>query len=155
MELDFAVNLMNELVRDLPSERIGLHVCRGNWTADESAALSGDYAPLIDTLNRVNVGVLFLEQCTGRAGDSAVLRGLDDDKRIGVGVANQKLDFVEPVEEIGRRISDAINLFGRERVMLTPDCGFATFADNPVASARTAEAKLEAIVKARNLIASV
>ena len=155
MELDFAVSLMNELVRDLPVERIGLHVCRGNWTADESAALSGDYAPLIDTLNRVNVGVLFLEQCTARAGDSAVLRDLDDDKRIGVGVANQKLDFVEPIEEIGRRISDAINLFGRERVMLTPDCGFATFADNSVASARTAEAKLAAIVKARNLIASV
>ena len=151
-ELDFAVDLMNELVRGLPAERIGLHICRGNWTADESAALSGDYAPLIDTLNRVNVGVLFLELCTGRAGDSAVLRGLDEDKRIGVGVANQKLDFVEPVEEIGRRISDAIDLFGRERVMLTPDCGFATFADNPVASARIAEAKLAAIVRARNLI---
>ena len=28
-ELDFAVNLMNELVRGLPPERIGLHVCRG------------------------------------------------------------------------------------------------------------------------------
>ena len=151
-ELDFAVDLMNELVRGLPAERIGLHICRGNWTADESAALSGDYAPLIETLNRVNVGVLFLELCTGRAGDSAVLRGLDEDKRIGVGVANQKLDFVEPVEEIGRRISDAIDLFGRERVMLTPDCGFATFADNPVASAKTAEAKLAAIVRARNLI---
>ncbi len=151
-ELDFAVGLMNDLVRDLPAERIGLHICRGNWTSDESAALSGDYVPLIETLNRVNVGALFLELCTGRAGDTAVLRGLSDDKRIGVGVVNQKLDSVEPVEEIHRRISDAIDLFGRERVMLTPDCGFATFADNPVASAKTAEAKLEAIVKARNLI---
>ncbi len=152
-ELDFAVSLMNELVRGLPPERIGLHVCRGNWTADESVALSGDYAPLIDTLNRVKVGVLFLELCTGRAGDSAVLRGLGDDKRIAVGVANQKLDFVEPVEEIGRRISEATNIFGRERVMLTPDCGFATFADNPVASAMMAEAKLKAIVEARDMIA--
>ena len=154
-ELDFAANLMNELVRGLPRERIGLHVCRGNWTADESVALSGDYAPLIDTLNRVNVGVLFLELSTGRAGDSAILRGLDDDKQIAVGVANQKLDFVEPVEEVAWRISDAIGLFGRERVMLTPDCGFATFADNPVASAKMAEAKLKAIVEARDTIAGV
>ena len=82
MELDFAVSLMNELVRDLPPERTGMHICRGNWSADESVALSGDYAPLIDTLNRVNVGVLFLELATGRAGDSAVLRSLDEDKRI-------------------------------------------------------------------------
>ena len=154
-ELDFAVNLMNELVRGLPPERIGLHVCRGNWTADESVALSGDYAPLIDTLNGVNVGVLFLELSTGRAGDSAVLRGLDEDKRIAVGVANQKLDFVEPVEEISRRMSEAIEMFGRERVMFTPDCGFATFSDNPVASAKMAEAKLKAIVEARDIIAAI
>jgi 5-methyltetrahydropteroyltriglutamate--homocysteine methyltransferase len=37
---------------------------------------------------------------------------------------------------------------GADRVLLTPDCGFATFADNPVASARVAEAKLRAIVEA-------
>lgn len=155
MELDFAVSLMNELVRDLPPERIGMHICRGNWSADESVALSGDYAPLIDTLNRVNVGVLFLELATGRAGRSAVLRSLDGDKRIAVGVANQKLDSVEPVEAVSQRIAAAIDLFGRERVLLTPDCGFATFADNPVASSTIAEAKLKAIVEARNLTAAV
>lgn len=155
MELGLAIELMNELVRDLPAERIGLHICRGNWTADESVALSGDYAPLIDTLNRVHVGTLFLEMCTGRAGDSAILHSLDGDKRIALGVVNQKLDSVESVEEVSLRIADAIDLFGRERVLLTPDCGFATFADNPVASAITAEAKLKAIVEARDLIAKV
>lgn len=33
-------------------------------------------------------------------------------------------------------------------VLLNPDCGFATFADNPVSSARTAESKLRAMVQA-------
>lgn len=33
-----------------------------------------------------------------------------------------------------------INLFGAERVLLTPDCGFATFADNPVSSDAIAQA---------------
>jgi len=42
----------------------------------------------------------------------------------------------------------AIELVGHERVVLTPDCGFATFADNPVASAPVAEAKLRAIADA-------
>ena len=36
----------------------------------------------------------------------------------------------------------------RQRVLLTPDCGFATFADTPIASAAVAEAKLGALVKA-------
>ena len=151
IELDFAAGLLNEVVRGLPAERLAMHVCRGNWTPDESAALSGDYRPLLDTLKRVDVGVLFLELCTPRAGEADVLRGLPDDRRIGVGVVNQKLDAVEPVEDIRRRISRAIDLFGEERVLLTPDCGFATFADNPVASAEIAEAKMRAIVEARDL----
>ena len=32
----------------LPAERLGLHVCRGNWTKDETAALAGDYRPLLE-----------------------------------------------------------------------------------------------------------
>ena len=152
VELDFALGLLNEVVDGLPAERLGLHVCRGNWTRDESAALSGDYQPLLGLLRQVGVGVLLLELCTARAGDAAVLRGLPDDKRIGVGVVNQKLDFVESVETIRSRISRSIDLFGEERVLLTPDCGFATFADNPVSSAKTSEDKLRAIVEARDLL---
>jgi len=36
--------------------------------------------------------------------------------------------------------------------VLTPDCGFATFADNPVASPDVAEAKLTAIVRAAQVL---
>lgn len=151
-ELDFAVGLLNEVVRGLPKERLGLHVCRGNWTPDESAALSGSYGPLVDVLKCVEVGTFFLELATPRSGDVEVLGTLPGDRRIGVGVVNPKTADVEPTEEVRQRISRAIDLFGRERVLLTPDCGFATYADNPVASAGIAEAKLRAIVEARNLV---
>ena len=154
LELDFAVNLLNEVVRDLPQERLGLHICRGNWTRDESAALAGDYRPLMGVLKRAKVGTLFLELCTERAGEAEVLREIPEDKRIGVGVVNQKLETVESSEEIGRHIRRAAGLFGHDRILLTPDCGFATFADNPVASAAIAEAKLRAIVEARDRFAA-
>lgn len=39
-----------------------------------------------------------------------------------------------------------------DRVLLTPDCGFAAFADNPVTSSSVAEAKLRAIVEAAELV---
>ncbi len=152
-ELDFAVYLLNEVVRGLPRERLTLHVCRGNWTRDESAVLSGGYPPLLDVLKRVDVGALFLELATPRAGDAAVLRSLPDDRRIGVGVVNPKTSSVEPAEVVRERISRAVDLFGRERVLLTPDCGFATFANNPVASAQVAEAKLRSIAEARDGLA--
>lgn len=154
-ELDFASCLLNDVVRGLPADRLGLHICRGNWTKDESAALAGDYRPLLGVLKRAEVGTLFLELCTERAGEAEVLRGLPDDKRIGVGVVNQKLDQVDDADEVRRNISRAVDLFGRDRVLLTPDCGFATFADNPVASAAVAEAKLRAIAEARDRFASI
>ncbi len=151
-ELDFAAGLLDEVVRGLPREALALHVCRGNWTPDESAALAGDYRPLLGFLGRAAVGTLFLELSTPRAGELAVLRELPDDKRIAVGVVNPKIETVEPPEEIRARIVRAIDLLGSERVLLTPDCGFATFADNPVASEAVAEAKLRAIVEARDLV---
>jgi 5-methyltetrahydropteroyltriglutamate--homocysteine methyltransferase len=95
------------------------------------------------------VGTLVLEACTPRAGDAALLRALPDDKRVGIGVVNQKDPAVEGVDAIAARIQAARDLFGDERLLLNPDCGFATFADNPIASAAIAEAKLAAIVAAR------
>jgi 5-methyltetrahydropteroyltriglutamate--homocysteine methyltransferase len=151
-ELAFAERLVNQVIAGLPRTRLGLHICRGNWTRNEEAALVGDYRPLLSLLSRVEVGTLFLELCTPRAGELRVLADLPRDVRIGVGVVNQKHERIEPRDEIAARARRAVELFGAERVLLTPDCGFATFADNPVASARVAEDKLRAIVEAAELV---
>jgi 5-methyltetrahydropteroyltriglutamate--homocysteine methyltransferase len=148
VELAFARELVNAVVAGFPRERTALHVCRGNWTPDESACLHGGYEPLLSTLRSLEVGALFLELCTPRAGDMAVLRALPEHLRIGIGVVNQKHARVETVDEVMAKARQAIDLFGAQRVLLTPDCGFATFADNPLASAQVAEQKLRAIASA-------
>jgi 5-methyltetrahydropteroyltriglutamate--homocysteine methyltransferase len=147
-ELGFARELLAAAVEGLPRERLALHVCRGNWTPDESVALAGDYRPLLPVLSGAPVGTLFLELATPRAGELDVLSGLPDDKRIGVGVVNQKATRIETVDEVASRIERAARLFGKERVLVAPDCGFATFADNPIASEVVAAAKLKVIVEA-------
>jgi 5-methyltetrahydropteroyltriglutamate--homocysteine methyltransferase len=147
-ELAFAVSLLNQVVTGFPRERLAIHVCRGNWSRDEAVALRGSYEPLLETLASIEVGAYLLELCTPRAGEMEVLRDLPADRRIGVGVVNPKSERVEPVDEIVARIERAITLFGGDRVLLHPDCGFATFADSPVASATLAEAKLAAVVQA-------
>ena len=147
-ELAMARDLVNAVVDGFPRERIGLHVCRGNWTNDEALVLSGSYAPLLDALKAMRVGAYLLEACTDRAGDAALLRQLPQDARIGIGVVNQKHGQVETHDAIVARIRRGIDLFGRDRLMLHPDCGFSTFCDIPLAPAATAEAKLRAIVDA-------
>ena len=148
VELAFARDLVNAVTEGFPRERIALHMCRGNWTADESKALSGNYQPLVDTLGQMRVGTLLLELCTPRAGEMEILTSLPTDIRIGIGACNQKHAHVESVESIVKHVEHAIQLFGAERLLLTPDCGFATFADNPLNSDSVAEAKLAALAKA-------
>jgi 5-methyltetrahydropteroyltriglutamate--homocysteine methyltransferase len=147
-ELAFAGQLLRAVLEGFPRERLALHVCRGNWSRDESVALRGPYTPLLDLFQSLPVGTFFLEMATPRAGDLAALGDLPAHARIGLGVVNQKLDRVESIEEISARAEAAIRLFGAERVFLNPDCGFATFADNPLASAEVAERKLGTIVAA-------
>jgi len=148
VELALARDWINEVVAGLPRERLAVHVCRGNWTKDESAALSGDYGPLVPLLASLNVGTYFLELATPRAGEVERLAALPGDRRVGVGVANPKHDRIETVDEVLHRARRAIDVLGRERVLLVPDCGFATFADSPVATAHVAEAKLRALAAA-------
>ncbi len=151
-ELAFAESLLNQLLTGLPRERIALHVCRGNWTPDESAALTGDYAPLLGLLARLPVGALLLEACTHRAGDLALLQSLPAEFRIGVGVVNQKSPVVEDLPTVVARVELAIELFGVDRVWLHPDCGFATFADSPIAASEIATRKLAVIAEAARLL---
>lgn len=141
-ELDFASQLLQELCRGVDPQRVGLHICRGNWTKDERALLSGSYEPLLPILQRAPVGTLFLEYATPRAGELELLRQIPSDKRVGLGLVNPKLDTVESLEELMPKARLALNLVGRERLLLNPDCGFATFADNPVTSHQVAAAKL-------------
>jgi 5-methyltetrahydropteroyltriglutamate--homocysteine methyltransferase len=146
-ELALAESLLAEVTRELPRERLALHVCRGNWTPDERVALAGDYRPLLPLLSRAPVGTLFLELATPRAGELDVLRSIPDDKRIGVGLVNQKRPSVERHEDVLARARQAVGLFGEHRVLLNPDCGFATFADNPIASAAVAQQKLAVLAR--------
>lgn len=149
-ELAFARDLLQSVVAGSPRERLALHVCRGNWTPDEEVALAGDYRPLLPVLAAVDVGTYVLELCTPRAGDMEVLAGLPGDRRIGVGLINQKHQDLESVEDVLERARRAADLFGTERLLLTTDCGFATFADNPIVNAATAEAKIAVLAQVRD-----
>jgi 5-methyltetrahydropteroyltriglutamate--homocysteine methyltransferase len=71
---------------------------------------------------------------------------------VGVGVVNQKDDHVATVDTVATRARHAVRVFGAERVLLAPDCGFATFADNPIAPAARAEATLRALAEAAALV---
>ena len=143
-ELEFAVSLINRVVGDIDGVRTGLHVCRGNWSRDESTLLRGGYRPLAGYLERLNVDQLVLEYATDRAGDVMSFYG----KELGLGVVNPRTESVESPREIEEAVGRALEVYAAEKVFLNPDCGFGTFSRRPVNSSKTAFLKLQAMTEA-------
>ena len=143
-ELAFAASLINDVVRGFEGTRIGLHVCRGNWSRDESTLLAGSYAPLAECLGGLAVRQLVLEYATERAGLPVHIPG----KELGLGVVNPRTDAIETPDQIRASIERALRLYPAEALFLNPDCGFATFAERPMNQEAVAAAKLRAVVEA-------
>lgn len=83
-----------------------------------------------------------------------MLSQLPTNVRVGLGVVNPKAKEIESVESIMRIVEEAAQFIGMDRLTLNPDCGFATFADNPVAASDTSTKKLAAMVEAAQRLRS-
>ena len=147
-ELEFAVDLITRVLDGVAGVRTGLHVCRGNWSRDESTLLSGGWAPLTGWFARLPVRQLVLEAATPRAGETPDPGA----KELGLGVVNPRTDEVESVEAICRRIERALEVVPAARLFLNPDCGFGTFAARPMNSTAIAGRKLAAMAAAARLV---
>ena len=143
-ELELAVSLLNQVVAGIRDVRIGVHLCRGNWSRDETTLLSGGYQPLAPYLERLHVAQLVLEYATDRAGDLMSFGG----KELGMGVVNPRTDAVESSAAIRAAVEDALRFYPPDRIFLNPDCGFGTFSSRPMNTWETAAAKVGAMVAA-------
>jgi 5-methyltetrahydropteroyltriglutamate--homocysteine methyltransferase len=151
-ELNYAVELMNRTVRGISGVKLGIHVCRGNWSRKEDVLLKGNYGPLLPYLMQMKIDQLVLEFATPRAGELEVFKEYGDEKELGLGVVNPRTAAVEPPKAIEKRVKEASRYFEPSSLYLNPDCGFGTFAERPVNDAKTAFAKLRSIgIAASNL----
>ncbi len=147
-ELIFATRLMNSITAGVEGVKIGMHVCRGNWSRKDEVLLKGSYAPLVPTMMGMQVHQLVLECATPRAGELAVFEHYKRVKEIGLGVANPRSDEIESPEFIVGKVKEALDYFAPEQIYLNPDCGFGTFAERPMNPAEIAAKKLQAIAEA-------
>ena len=70
-----------------------------------------------------------------------------DDRSVVLGIVSTKVPDLEAAEDLKRRIDEAARHIDRERLSLSPQCGFAsTVAGNRVAE-EDEKAKLETIVQ--------
>ena len=154
-ELKFASYLIKSVMEGIDRNKsiASMHVCRGNWSKDESILLEGPYTPLLDLFADIDADLLALEFSTPRAGE---IKSLLEDERIrnkvklGLGVINPRFDKKEDIDFIYNRAKEALKYIDKENLWLNPDCGFATFSNRPVNEYENIKNKVKSMIDARN-----
>ena len=154
-ELIFATHLIKSVMDSIDRDKsiASMHVCRGNWSKDESILLEGPYTPLLDLFANINADLLALEFSTPRAGE---IKSLLEDERLrnkvilGLGVLNPRFDEKEDSDLIYKRAKEALNFIDKDKLWLNPDCGFATFSNRPVNEYDHIREKVSSMIEARD-----
>ena len=158
-ELEFASSLIGQIMGHINRTKTvaSLHVCRGNWSKDESILLTGPYTPLVELFAEVNPELLALEFSTPRAGELSSLLAdsrIREHTTLGLGVINPRTDEIETLDSILSRAEEAMNYLPKERVWLNPDCGFATFSNSPVNIYENISGKIRSLTEAGSILRS-
>ena len=146
------VELLNHACRNIPSEKIRLHLCWGNYLGPHhhDVALSD----LVDILLRCKAGAMSFEAANPRhQHEWRVWEDvkLPDDKVLIPGVIDTCSSYVEHPEIVAERIVRFAELVGRERVIAGTDCGFANFASYQIVDPKIAWMKLASLAEGAEL----
>jgi 5-methyltetrahydropteroyltriglutamate--homocysteine methyltransferase len=123
------VEALNHALRDIPPDRLRLHLCWGNYEGPHHRDV-----PLRDILPvvlKARPHAISLEGANPRhEHEWAVFRDvkLPDDKVLIPGVLDSTTNFIEHPELVAQRIVRYAEVVGKERVIAGSDCGFGTFA---------------------------
>jgi 5-methyltetrahydropteroyltriglutamate--homocysteine methyltransferase len=123
------VEALNHALRDIPPDRLRLHLCWGNYEGPHHRDI-----PLNDILGivlKARPQAISLEGANPRhEHEWAVFRGvkLPDDKILIPGVLDSTTNFIEHPELVAQRLVRYADVVGKENVIAGTDCGFGTFA---------------------------
>ena len=100
-----------------------LHLCFGNYGGQ--SIQKGYWKDLMPFLNKLDVDHLVLEFARRGYDELDAFNELKPETKLGVGVVDIKDNEVESTEVIAKRIENAVNVLGMERIKwVHPDCGF-------------------------------
>jgi|KBSSwiStaDraftv2_1062776.scaffolds.fasta_scaffold08536_2 5-methyltetrahydropteroyltriglutamate--homocysteine methyltransferase len=128
--MGLCVDAINHAVRDLPAERIRVHVC---WGADEAPHHRDiPLKEILPELLRLKPQGMTIPGANGRhSHEWKVWKDvkLPEGKVIIPGVIDSTTNIIEHPEAVAERILNYASVLGRENVIAGVDCGFDTVAD--------------------------
>jgi 5-methyltetrahydropteroyltriglutamate--homocysteine methyltransferase len=142
------VEALNDALRNVPAERVRLHLCWGNYEGPHHHDVPLEQ--IIDVVLAAKAASISFEASNPRhAHEWEVWQGarIPADKILIPGVIDSVTNFIEHPRLVAQRLLRFADIVGRERVVAGADCGFGTFAGFGAIHPPIAYAKLRAMAE--------
>jgi 5-methyltetrahydropteroyltriglutamate--homocysteine methyltransferase len=123
------VEAINTALRDIPAERVRLHLCWGNYEGPHHLDVGLD--KIVGAILRAKPATILFEAANPRHAHEHVVwasAAIPEDKVLAPGVIDTTTNYIEHPELVAQRIEHYTAIVGHERVMAGTDCGFGTWS---------------------------
>jgi 5-methyltetrahydropteroyltriglutamate--homocysteine methyltransferase len=144
--LEIHVEALNHALADIPEDRVRIHLCWGNYEGPHHRDIP--IRDIIDIVFKVHaVGISYEGANPRHEHEWAVFKDikLPAGKVLIPGVIDSTNNYIEHPELIAQRICNLAGVVGRENVIASSDCGFATAAAFTPVDPKITWAKLKAM----------
>ena len=142
------VEAINRAVRDLPTDRVRLHLCWGNYEGPHH--LDIEAAKIADVVLKAKPATLLFEAANPRHEHEWVTwrdADIPPDKILAPGVIDSTCNYIEHPDLVAQRLHRFAEIVGPERVMAGTDCGFGTWSGFGAVDPDICWAKLAALAE--------
>ena len=149
------VEALNAALDGIPSDRVRMHVCWGNYQGPHHRDV--DLRKIVGEILKVRVDGILLEGANPRHDHEWKVWeevSLPEEKVLIPGVVDTTNNYIEHPELIAQRIQRYASAIGRERVIAGSDCGFATLVGLRTTAPSIAWKKLEAMAEGARIASS-
>jgi 5-methyltetrahydropteroyltriglutamate--homocysteine methyltransferase len=121
------VDLFNRTTGTLRGRaRLSTHLCFGNYKG--RAVGPRRYAPMFPAFLELGVDEIHVEMASRELAESEVVGTIAKRLDVAVGIVDVKSYWIEPPEEIARRVRHFLQFAPPERLSFAPDCGLSQTA---------------------------
>ena len=142
-----SIESMNQAIKGLPSNKIRLHLCWGNYAGPHHHDI--ELKEIIEPVLKINADFIYFEAANPRHAHEWEVWAdmkIPEDKVLIPGVIDTLTNHVEHPRLVAQRLEKFAEIAGKENVVGGTDCGFGTFVGWSGTDPEVAWLKLQALV---------
>jgi 5-methyltetrahydropteroyltriglutamate--homocysteine methyltransferase len=121
------VDIFNRTVAPVVGRcRLSTHLCFGNYKA--RAVGLRRYAPMFPAFLNFTVDEIHVEMASREFAEIELLEQISAQRDVAVGIIDVKSYYIEPVDEVARRVRLCLKYASPNRLAFAPDCGLSQTA---------------------------